>query len=469
MARDCAAYGQSSFYPPESFVRFDPAIQTRCVNDLGSTLQRSDKTNWAPRLGLSWSPANNWIIRAGAGLFYVQDEINTYFDSALNMAGKGAAGANLLTHDLTFKQPFGAGANKCGLPSPPYACVTSPVVLANEVDRKTPYVMQYELNIQKQLNGSMALEVGYLGSQGHRLERALVYNDSYPSPTGTVASRTPFPEYRLIQSTNGVSTSSYNSGSVKLTRRLARGLSLLAGYTYAKSIDDGSGIRPSTGGVLNGGGSSTQPQGGVCYKCEKSLSDFDTRHRFVASALYEIPAGRGKAVFNHGIASYILGGWQLNSIVTFSTGFPTQILDGVNQANTTLSNNHPDAVYGVNPKLDNPTTGEWFNIQAFRLQPFGSHFGNVGRNTIIGPGVRAWDFSTLKNFNFTEKEYLQFRFECFNCANHPNFGDPFNSLASNRADANGVPIPGTGNFGVITTTRAGIDMRQMQFSLKFVF
>jgi Carboxypeptidase regulatory-like domain len=469
LARDCAAYGQNSFYPPESFVRFAPGIQTKCVSGLGTTIQKGDPHDFAPRLGISWSPSPAWVIRAGAGFFYAQDEANTYFDTALNTAGKASSIANLATHNLTFNNPFGPGTNTCGLPSPPYACISAPVVLGNEVNRRTPYIVTYEMNIQRQLTKSMTLEVGYLGSEGHRLERALAYNDSYPSPTGTVASRTPFPEYRLIQMTAGVSNSDYNSGSIKLTRRLANGLSLLAGYTFAKSIDDGSGIRPATGGVLNGGGESTQPQGGVCYTCDRSLSDFDTRHRVVASILYELPVGKGKPFLNHGVASYILGGWQLNSIISASSGFPIEILDGVNQTNTTLSNNRPDAVPGANPVLAHPSTSEWFNIQAFELQPFGSHYGNVGRNTIIGPGVMAWDFSTLKNFSFTEKTYLQFRFECFNCANHPNFGDPLNSLTANRTTASGLPIPGTGTFGEITSTRPGIDMREMQLSLKVVF
>ena len=111
---------------------------------------------------------------------------------------------------------------------------------------------------------------------------------------------------------------------------------------------------------------------------------------------------------------------------------------------------------------------QWFNIKSVKLQTFGT-FGNLGRNTIISPGIFAWDFSTLKNFNFSERTYLQFRFECFNCANHPNFGDPGSSMALNQKDANGFAIPGTGTFGVITNTRSGIDIRKLQFSLKLVF
>ena len=139
-----------------------------------------------------------------------------------------------------------------------------------------------------------------------------------------------------------------------------------------------------------------------------------------------------------------------------------------NQSNSNTQFDRPDAVFGVPGKLDNPTTGQWFNIASIHLQPFGT-YGNVGRNTIISPGVFDWDFSTLKNFNFTERSYVQFRFECFNCANHPNFADPGNSLGANQINAAGFAIPGTGNFGRITATRFGIDMRKLQFSLKLIF
>jgi hypothetical protein len=307
------------------------------------------------------------------------------------------------------------------------------------------------------------LEVGYLGSQGHRLQRILVYNDACPSPTGASTAHTAFPEIGLMQLVAGVSKSNYHSGTLKLTRRLTNGLSYLASYTWSKSLDDGSGIRQSDVSFT------THPQNGWCVQCEYGLSDFDSRHRFVNSVLYELPVGKGKHFLQQGVASYILGGWQLNSIVSKSSGFPGQILVGLNQTNTVLGNLRPDAVPGVTTKPEHPTTDEWFNIQAFRVQPFGSHFGNVGRSTITAPGVFSWDFSTLKNFTLTERANLQFRFECFNCANHPVFGDPGKRMSANRIDADGFVIPGTGNFGQITSTRAGFDMRRLQFGLKLLF
>jgi hypothetical protein len=236
----------------------------------------------------------------------------------------------------------------------------------------------------------------------------------------------------------------------------------MAGYTYSKSLDDGSSPRPQNTAFT------TSPQNGLCLRCEYSPSDSDSPHRFVASTLYELPFGKGKQRLNQGIASQILGGWQLTSIFSKSSGFPIQITDGIVQANNNSSGNRPDAVVGASKTLDHPTTDEWFNIQSVRLQPFGQ-YGNLARNTHRGPGLTTWDFSTLKNFHFAEATYLQFRFECFNCANHPAFGDPGNVLASNRIGADGLAVPGTGTFGRITSTRPGIDMRRLQFGLKLVF
>jgi len=465
--RDCAAYGQDSFYTPESTVRFNTAIHTACFDSLGNTLVRADKLNFAPRLGIAWSPTPNWTLRTGAGIFYAQEISNTFLDTARNSAGRTQDNANLVTHNLTFQNPFNisADADACGVPSPPYTCVSNPLAFSNDPNRQTPYVEQWELNVQRQLTGSMVLEVGYLGSEGHHLQTDVLWDTAVPSATGTLASREPFPELNTNQVNVSAVNSNYESGTIKLTRRFAKGLTALAGYTLSKSFDNGSSTGGTEANLLL-----TKPQAGYCISkaCgEYALSNFDARNRFVASVLYELPIGKGKPFLNKGIASNILGGWQLNSIVTASSGFPLDIGAGINQANTNVGNDRPNAT-GVPAQLANPTTGEWFNLNAVQLQPFGS-FGNMARNAIIGPGILSWDFSTLKNFAFTEQRYLQFRFECFNCANHPNWGDPGTTLTSNTLNAAGIAIPGTGSFGEITSTRPGIDMRELQFSLKLIF
>jgi hypothetical protein len=136
--RDCAAYGQNTFYPPETNVRFDEALLTKCVSDLGTTLVRNDLTNFAPRLGIAWSPSPKWTVRAGAGIFYAQDVGSTYLDTARDSAGRAFVTADT-THNLTFQHPFPLTAN-CGVPSPPYVCESTPFFLANDPNRRTPYV-----------------------------------------------------------------------------------------------------------------------------------------------------------------------------------------------------------------------------------------------------------------------------------------------------------------------------------------
>ena len=448
--------GSGPFYAGSPVI-FDPSVPVARDGRLGDRLIASDHTNFAPRLGIAWSPSPQWTIRAGAGIFYVQDTGNPRFDMGRTIAGRKRDIAT--GNQLTFEHPFlSSGTNTCGVPSPPFICISTPQIFANIYGRQTPYVEQYELNIQRQLTNSLVAEIGYLGSQGHRLERLYYLNQPVPGTT-SVAARAPFPELGIIQEVGNVVDSNYNSLAAKLTRRLSGGLTFLAGYTFSKSIDDGSGVRTiGTDGV--------HPQDSRCISCERSLSIFDARHRFVSSVLYAVPAGKGRKFLTRGIGSAVAGGWEVGSIVTVSSGFPIYVINGKDQSNTAVGNDRPNAT-GASTKLSNPTTGEWFNIQAFALQPPGT-FGNLGRNVATSPGIFDWDFSAHRNFNFSERRYLQFRFECFNCANHPNFGDPNVTLTSNLLDKGGVPIPGTGRFGAITSTRTGIDMRELQFSLKLI-
>jgi len=455
--------GSGDFYQ-NMLTRFDPAICVTRDGRLGDRLIQADYMNFAPRLGIAWSPSPKWTVRTGAGIFYVQDTGNPRFDMSRNIQGRITSTANIQTHNLTFENPFtGGSANVCGVPVPPFVCVTAPQGLANDPHRRTPYSEQYELNIQRQLTANMVIEVGYLGTQGHRLERLISYNLPAPAPTGSVTSRSPAPEFGNIQYLAGVVNSNYNSLSAKVTRRMSGGLTFLSGYTFGKSIDDGSGIR-----VL--GTDQLKPQDGTCVSCERGFSIFDTRHRFVNSVLYDLPFGKGRKYVNRGVAGGILGNWEVSSIWTVSTGFPLNIAAGADRSNTGHGYDRPNGVPGASLSLDSSrrSTGEWFNIQAVALQPLGT-YGNLSRNPLIGPGIFNVDFSTLKNFQFTERKSLQFRFEAFNFLNHPNFGDPNTTLTNSVLNSSGIPILGSGAFGTINSTRGGIDMRELQFSLKLLF
>jgi hypothetical protein len=436
--------GTGDFYE-DAGIRFSPDIQVARDGRLGDRLIQADYTNFAPRLGIAWSPTPRSVVRAGAGRFYVQDIGNIVFDKSRNLQGRLTVQSTTSNLISTWQDPFNfAGGNPCNTPAG-VLCVVRPLVLTDNIDRKTPYVYQYETSVQRQLTNTTAVEVSYLGSQGHRLQRWInLANQPVPGTT-PIASRSPFPEFGLFQGASNVGYSNYNSLGVKLTRRYASGLTILGSYTLSKSIDNGSGIRTLGTDPLN-------PQDSYCLSCERGLSVFDQRHRFVTSAVYDLPFGPGRKYLNQGALSKVIGGWKLTSIVTLASGFPLTIAAGEDTAN--IGNCcRPNRVPGVSPKLDHPTISQWFNTAAFSRAPNGT-FGNSGRSVVIGPGIVNWDFSTSKDFHFTGQHYLQFRFEAFNFLNHPNWGDPNTTLSSVA-------------FGRINSTRT--DMRQLQFGLKLVF
>src|SRR5207247_1379006 len=203
------------------------------------------------RVGWAVNPRGEWSHRAGTGIFYMQDTGNPRFDMARNLSGRRRDNTLLLTPDLTLDAPFrGVGsANDCGV-APPLVCLTNIYVLGNMPDRKTPYMLQYLFNVQRELDSSTALEIGYLGSHSYRLERMFDWNETIPGVTGSVQSRKPYPEYTKVQEIGNVAQAKYNSLAVKLTRRLHQGLSVLGGYTFSKSTDSGSVLRTLDGDTV---------------------------------------------------------------------------------------------------------------------------------------------------------------------------------------------------------------------------
>jgi carboxypeptidase family protein len=428
-------------------LRFAPNIQVARDGRLGDRLITDDRKNFAPRIGWAYNPTDKWSYRAGTGIFYMQDTGNPRFDMARNLSGRRRDNTLLLTPDLTFDAPFrGVGAaNDCGV-APPLVCLTNVYVLGNMPNRQTPYMLQYLFNVQRELDASTALEVGYLGSHSYRLERMFDWNETTPGLIGSVQSRKPYPEFTKVQEIGNVAQARYNSLAVKLTRRLHQGLSVLGGYTLSKSEDNGSGIRTLDGDTLF-------PQNSFCLDCEWGPSVFDVRHRFVASVLYELPFGNGKPFLQTGLAGAIVGGWQVSTIINKSSGFPRTIYTGTDRSNTGGGQDRPN-VTGQDPNLpgDQQTIQQWFNTAAYTLQPLGT-FGNAGRNTIVGPGITNVDASIIRNFRFGAK-YAQFRLEGFNVLNNPIWGDPTTTLSS--------PL-----YGAINTTRK--PMRELQLGVKFVF
>ena len=421
-------------------------VSVRCDGSLGNRLVGVDKNDFAPRFGISYSPGSKWVIRMGGGYFYSQDTGNPRFDMARNLAGRGRNNSNQQIPDLRWANSLGGGGLAASLPAQPYS-------FANPYDRRTPYTMQYMLNVQRELGGGSVLEVGYLGSLSRHLESLRAINESIPvNPVldnRSLALRRPFPEFGRIQLVDNGGTGNYNSLAAKFTKRYSKGLTTLVSYTWSKSLDTSTSIRTL-------GGDTLFPQNSYCRACEYGRSGHDVRHRLVTSAIWDLPFGKGRQMnIENPVANAVAGGWQMSSIVTLQTGFAATVANGLDTSNTGAFFDRPNA---TGQEVDLPRGQQdpqrFFNTGAFAVQAAGTH-GNVGRNTLTTPGIIGWDFSLLKNFNLkSETRYLQFRFEAFNFPNHPNWGNPDTNVSS-------------GNFGRITGTRS--NMRQLQFGLKLNF
>ena len=418
-----------------------PAITVSCAGTLGKNLVQTDYNDFAPRIGVTYSPSPKWVVRTGAGMFYNQDTGNPRFDMARNVAGRIRSNSNLYDPTLNWN-------NALASISGGVANIRNPYAFANKYERRTPYTWEYLLNVQRELGASTVVEFGYLGSISRKLESLRAVNEALPGTT-PIITRYPYPNFGRIQLVDNGVNGNYNAASIKLTRRFAKGYSVLSSYTYAKSIDSSSGIRVQ-------GQDTLFPQNSYCLACERGRSAFDTRHRFVTSALYDLPVGRGRQMnVSNGVLNAIVGGWQTGMIMTLQTGFPQTIsIGGTDRSGAGGLFDRPNAT-GADPNLSNRTTNLWINKDAYALQPAGT-FGNVGRNTFIGPSFFTLDFSAHKEFNIPrlENHRLQYRFEGFNILNHPVWGAPNGNILSS-------------GFGQITGT--AVAMRQLQMALKYTF
>jgi hypothetical protein len=279
------------------------------------------------------------------------------------------------------------------------------------------------------------------------------------------ASNTTFPSYLTVVG-NSVpvgfinylphsAQSNYHAGFLRLEKRFAHGLSWLTAYTYSKAITNAPQFR-NAGGV--NGSENSPPQDSFNLREERGLAYFDTRHRMVNTFVWDLPFGRDRRFLTSGLASKILGGWQTAGILALQTGFPfTLNLKGDTAgvgAGTGGIYVRPNLVYGADPVLSGSdrNAAHFFNTAAFAT-PAAFTFGNLGRNTIIGPGLVNLDFTLAKSLRITEAVRVQFRAEAFNFFNHPNF----NLVGRIVNDA---------TFGQV---QSQLDPRQLQFGVKVIF
>jgi len=337
-------------------------------------------------------------------------------------------------------------------PIPAQTALVTPaanVVLGQGLAKNFPnaYLEEWNLGVEKQLGDSFVLEAAYIGSRGIKLDGTLFPNQPNAGP-GPLDGRLRWPVLGVdLEIASPAFDSWYNSLILRGEKRYSHGLVLSGSYTFSKSLDTGGGSLSNFSDQSNG-----TPQYSGNIAAEKGLSSFDARHRFVLNAVYELPFGHGRAHLGEiqGVVGKLVSGWQVNSIIVAQSGRPETPLLPIDQSNTGAFTDRPNII--GDPNTGPRTPNQWFNTNAFQLQPFGT-FGNAGRGIINGPRYASVDLGIVKITGITERTALEFRAEFFNLLNHTNF-----DLADRQF--------GTPGFGQIFS--AG-DPREIQFGVKWRF
>lgn len=402
----------------------------------GATGVKVDKNNWAPRVGVAYRLNDKTVIRSAAGVFYAAPQYEISRNLAVNPPFAGAFAYNNNQLDFPNARRIDQGYDRT---------FRAEGSTFNGIDPnlRMPYVLQWNFNVQRQLPGSLLVTVAYVGTKGVKLRDEINVNQARPG-AGPIPPRRPFPLFNDIAVTMFRANSSYNGLQTTLERRLSKGLNLLFSYSWGHAIDDAGQFGGDHQDVLN-------------LRADRGNAPFDVRHSAVASFNYEL-SFRGESR----IARQVLGGWQTNGILRLSGGLPFT----PNMATSTLNGSggqRANVVAGCDWRLENPTPLRWFDTGCFSA-PAQFTFGNVGRNSVTGPGTKQLDFSLFKNITLAQRAdtpvRVQFRAEMFNVTNTPQFNQPNSAIGNPQA---GV-INSAGSPPSFQRTS-----RQIQLALKFIF
>ena len=405
---------------------FDPA--KGALDPRGTQLINTPKDNFAPRLGIAWSPfgAGRTVIRTGFGIFH----------GTLNAAMAQNVPNNVLQQGVTItrqQQP-----DLAGFPFPTitsFAAVTNYTALPKSW--KTAYTEQWNLNIQQPIGKDSMIQVGYIGNRGVHLDGGYNLNRLFP---GTAIR--PFNQFGSISMTRTDLISSYNSLQTSFRKRFSRGLTFNVNYAWSHSLDEG--------GLAFGSAAQDDANPRDAY----GNADFDVRHVLQFDYTYQLPTISK-------LPAGLFKGWQINGLTQMRSGLSVNVTCGCDSMLIGSASSRANVVTGtpVRPVVVDIPNAQ-INIAAFKAPPIGT-WGNAGRNILKGPAAYNWDFSLFKDFRVTEKQTLQFRAEMYNLFNTPQFGIPGASL--------NAPVNFGRSTGTISTVSGFGTNRQIQLALRYTF
>ena len=442
------------------------------------------KTPFAPRFGFAYRPlgGDKMVVRGGYGVFFDSSETREIDNSGDLYPFVTRTNLNPILNPATPKltdQLF------------PSLSALQPVTVKSQGGQfiaviisehpLNPYVQQWSFSVERELATNTTLEANYVGNKAtHLLDRININQPIAPSnpalcqtnPTAgdcPVAPRRPYANFTAFATLDSrwQGYSNYNAVNLKLERR-ATDMAFVAVYTWAKSMDD----KSAAAGIGSAGGGFAGHMNDHNPNLDYGPSDFSVGQRFVASYVYDLPAGRGKRFLgtSNSLENVVVGGWELTGIGTFQEGFPFSIVANDTYGLLTSFGQRANFTPNLNAGF-HKSINKFFNTAAYS-QPLAGAFGNVGRNTIIGPGIENFDMGLIKNLSFRESLHLQLRLETFNTFNHTQYGvdpgAPGVGPGSNAVDANvndQAPNVNT-NFGRITSARPG---RIIQLGGKITF
>jgi len=456
-----------------------------------STIQNANYKEFAPRIGVAWSPRDKWVIRASYGIFDAPRDAENYTDGALGLGfNPHQVGPNgYVNGSAAF--PLAAGP-------PAGTMVVFPTVqtLSSEINNfssveyyprnmPTVYIQNLLLSVQHELPGNILLDTSYVYTRGRNLNFATDINQAPVSQFGCTGYNcgNPNPVFNSIAAQIYDGYSNYNALQLRLQKRMSYGLNFQFNYAWSKSLDTGTG---------NGHGSGIDVyQNAYRPAANYGLSDFNSANTLVGEIVYELPFGRGRRfVLPRGVEQ-IAGGWRVSTLFQWHGGVPlTPVIQGSTIASaldpglaSSLSNGstlYPDLV--GNPRVSKPTNAMWFNPAAF-ANPAPGTFGDAGRNTLIGPGFANVNFSLAKEFTLRESLKLELRADMFNVFNHINWANPDANVGigcSNNLSAPpvngvcplvnttpGVPEIADGTAGSIVNTVGGTRIIQLGAHIRF--